>query len=261
MTPEHQPKPPRPGDDSSESAARPLVAIVSNSKTPYRLHVHRRIAAEIPQIRLSSLFTHELSNAPWMLDAAPEIGPVSFGEGEVASHARSPMRLAHEWAKGGRIVRWLKEHGAAAVAIAGYSDPACLRVIRWCHQRGVPSFLIADSNIRGDLAGGAKAVLKRRLVRRVVNSVTAVLPFGSLGRAYFARYGAEERRMFNFPLEPDYAQIERVTTADVSAAEERFRLPSGRRRLVYSGRLVEVKRVDLLLDAFAAITAARPRVT
>src|SRR5439155_26838233 len=38
----------------------------------------------------------------------------------------------------------------------------------------------------------------------------------------------------------------------------RFGLPAGRRRLVYAGRLAAVKRIDLLVDAFAALAADRP---
>jgi glycosyltransferase involved in cell wall biosynthesis len=39
---------------------------------------------------------------------------------------------------------------------------------------------------------------------------------------------------------------------------KRFGLSADRRRLVYSGRLVSVKRVDLLIDAFIRVAADRP---
>src|SRR5450432_3226103 len=41
---------------------RPGVAIITNSQTPYRLALHLRIARELPQLRLWSLFTHDTSN-------------------------------------------------------------------------------------------------------------------------------------------------------------------------------------------------------
>jgi glycosyltransferase involved in cell wall biosynthesis len=44
----------------------------------------------------------------------------------------------------------------------------------------------------------------------------------------------------------------------IAEARERFDLSPGRRRLIYSGRLVGLKRVDLLIDAFASIAADRP---
>ena len=42
---------------------------------------------------------------------------------------------------------------------------------------------------------------------------------------------------------------------------ERFGLKDGRRRIVYSGRLVSYKRVDLLIDAFARMAAPSDRLT
>src|SRR3954452_22988241 len=71
-----------PAKSSVPAAARPAIAIIANSQTPYRLHLHRRIAAEIPQVQLWSLYTHETSNSAWAFEAPPEIGPVLFGKGE-----------------------------------------------------------------------------------------------------------------------------------------------------------------------------------
>ena len=63
----------------SSEDARPGVAIIANSHTPYRLHLHLRIAREVPEIRLWSVFTHEVSNAPWQFEAPAEIGPATNG--------------------------------------------------------------------------------------------------------------------------------------------------------------------------------------
>jgi glycosyltransferase involved in cell wall biosynthesis len=63
--------------------------------------------------------------------------------------------------------------------------------------------------------------------------------------------------VFYFPYEPDYELPTRVSDAEVRGAAERFGLKEGRRRIVYSGRLVPYKRVDLLIDAFAAIAGER----
>ena len=58
------------------ATAPPRLAIINNSMTPYRLHVHNRIAREIPEIELWSLFTHDESNAPWKLAAPAHIRAV-----------------------------------------------------------------------------------------------------------------------------------------------------------------------------------------
>src|SRR5438067_8401729 len=89
---------------------RPAIAIVSNSQTPYRLHLHRRIAAEIPQVKLWSLYTHETSNSNWEFQAPPEIGAVQFGKGETIAEQDKLTNAFKEWRRGGRIIRWLREH-------------------------------------------------------------------------------------------------------------------------------------------------------
>src|SRR5437899_5072001 len=104
------------------SDRRPAIAIVSNSQTPYRLHLHRRIAAEIPQVKLWSLYTHETSNSNWQFQAPPEIGPVQFGQGEAIDAQDKPTHALREWRRGGRIVRRLREHDVRFVVMMGYND-------------------------------------------------------------------------------------------------------------------------------------------
>jgi glycosyltransferase involved in cell wall biosynthesis len=242
----------------TESSPIPDVAVISNSCPPYRLHFLLRIVREMPQINLHSLFTHQLSNAAWAIDPPPDIGPVSFGPGEPAEAQSRPTRAWHEWRKGGRIIRWMREKDVRAAVVHGYDSPGLLRIIRWCHRNGVPCLLHADSNIRGDLASGLRALVKRWLVSRVMRWSRAVLPCGSLGVQYFQKYGAVPERMFLMPVEPDYQLIQQIAPQQIDHVREQFGLASDRRRIVYSGRLAPAKRVDLLIDAFVQIAGDRP---
>jgi glycosyltransferase involved in cell wall biosynthesis len=85
------------------------------------------------------------------------------------------------------------------------------------------------------------------------------MPFGTRGKALFEAYGVEPSRIFFFPMEPDYDLVAGLTAESIAAASQQFGLDSRRSHLVYSGRLVQAKRVDLLIDAFAAIAPIRPR--
>src|SRR5262245_34933768 len=162
-------------------ADRPAVAIVSNAVTPYRLHFHRRIVREMPEIDLWSLFTHAESNAPWAQEPPADIRPVLFGTGEPSARQARPRYALHEWRKGGRVIAWLRDHAVRAVVVNGYNDAGRLRILRWCHAHGVPAFLFGDSNVRGDRTGGWKGRLKRRLLPRVLGWCAGVMPCGSLG--------------------------------------------------------------------------------
>jgi glycosyltransferase involved in cell wall biosynthesis len=240
------------------SPARPAIAIVSNSQTPYRLHLHRRIANEIPQVKLWSLYTHETSNSNWQFQAPPEIGAVQFGNGEAIDEQDKLANALKEWRRGGKIIRWLREHDVRLVVMMGYNDAGRMRIIRWCRRSGVPCFLFGDSNIHGDVTSGLKAIAKKIVVGRVVRACYGVLPCGTLGKDYFRKYGARDDRMFFFPYEPDYDLVQNLSPAQIEEVKRRFDLRDDRRRIVYSGRLANVKRVDLLIDAFVAIAAQRP---
>jgi len=246
------------GEDSS--SCRPAIAIVSNSHTPYRLHVHQRIVREIPQVRLWSLYTHETSNAPWRFNhaVADEIGTVQFGEGESVERQADPRNALREWRRAGCIIAWMNKHYVRFVLMMGYNDFGRIRIIRWCHRAGVPCWLFGDSNILGDHGGGLKRWLKPLVVRRIVGWCDGIFSCGSLGLQYFVKYGADPARCFYFPYEPDYALIENLDSSIISQTRRRFNLSENRRRIVFCGRLIGAKRPDLIIDAFAVLATRRP---
>ncbi len=243
---------------SASPDTRPAIAIVSNSQTPYRLHLHRRIARELPELRLWSLFTHQTSNSNWSFEAPAEIGPVQFGHGEAIADQDRASGVIREWRRGGRVLRWMADHRVRFVLMMGYNDLGRMRVMRGCRRAGVPCYLFGDSNVHGDRATGARAAIKQRVLRRVLGWCDGVLVCGTLGQRYFARYGVPAERTFFFPYEPDYGLIRDLSATAIAAAADRFGLRPGRNRIVYSGRLSAEKRVDLLMDAFAAVAADRP---
>ena len=242
----------------ASSRSRPLLAFISNTQAPYKLTVQKRIAREIPEIELHCLFTIPTHpDSPWLPTNPPEINPLVLTDRMPPADFRRFQMQA--WNTGGRVVHWLKQHHAAAVIAQGYADLGMLRVIAWCARNGVPCLLSGDSNIRADHSRGLRRWIKTRYLRWLVRKSAAILPFGTNGRAYFARYGAMQEQIFHFPMEPDYQQISQLSADEISRISGQFELDPSRRRLVFSGRLVEVKRVDLLIDAFAAIAAARPQ--
>jgi glycosyltransferase involved in cell wall biosynthesis len=245
-------------DDQNMPTDRPAIAIISNSQTPYRLHLHRRIAREIPQVRLWSVYTHEISNSNWPFETPPEIGPVSFGKGESSDGHGKLKNSLKEWRRGGRIIQWIKDHDVRFVVMMGYNDAGRMRIIRCCRKRGVPCFVFGDSNIHGDTSAGIKALVKKIVVGYVMRQSSGALVCGTLGKAYFARYGTPADRMFFFPYEPDYDLVENMRAQEVDAVRGKFGLGADRRRIVYSGRLIEIKRVDLLIRAFVEIAKQRP---
>jgi glycosyltransferase involved in cell wall biosynthesis len=234
-----------------ELTTRVRVAIIANSPTPYRTHLHRRLAAEIPEIELFSVFTHEAGIAAWDTALPPQIQPVYFGAGELSSRQAALTRIPHEWRKAGRIIRWMKQQQIRAIVIGGYNDVGRIRIISWARKHHIPSLLFGDSNILGDRATGWRRRVKQFVVPRVLKQCTAVLPCGTLGRQYFAKYGVPPERTFFFPYEPEYA----IYTADNQSAPPRS---PGRKQIIFCARLIQVKRADLAIRAFAALAPELP---
>ena len=47
---------------------RPVLAIVVGELTPYRVHFHRRVAREIPEMRLATVQLHSPRQSAWSVD-------------------------------------------------------------------------------------------------------------------------------------------------------------------------------------------------
>jgi len=180
-----------------------------------------------------------------------------FGRGESCDAQTDPRRALHEWHKGGQIIDYLRSQGVRAVVTNGYNDLGRLRIIRWCGRHNLPVFIWGDANALLDRPGPVKALIKKAVVSQVVRICTGVMVCGQRGREFFLRYGATPERIYYVPVEADYDQINQVTPQQVADALRRFNLPPARRRIIYSGRLVREKRIDLLLNAFQQIAPKR----
>ena len=242
----------------SSGSSKPTLVVVSNGITPYGTHFLRRIAEELPGFTLRTIYSYEFSMGRWQIPLPPAINAVVLGKGEEGPGRFGLAAVWRGWARYRHLVREIRAAGPAALMILGYGSVAHFLTIEWCHRNRIPCLMLADSNIFGDSSGGMKAWIKKRVVSRAVSRCSAVLPYGTLGSRYFQKYGARPERIFFVPAEPDYALIEDVPPAVVASLAAEFRLEPGRRRLIYSGRLVAIKRVDLLLDAFAQVAGQRP---
>lgn len=238
---------------------RPVLAVVSNYARPDNINLWRRVADEIPEIRVITAWVYSHWEFKWAQGAPPpQINFRSFaepGEGAV-DYWRRPLQ---SWRKGGRIIDYMKENGVSAVVCHGYSSLGSLHIIRWCRQNGIPLFIRADSNIRGDQPRTPfRKVVKRPIVSSVVRRCTGFMAAGELGQRYFEKYGARPEQIFWVTFEPDWDLFLEVDPARVDAFRVEKGLPAGRRYLLFNGRLAAVKRVDLLFDAFARIADERP---
>jgi glycosyltransferase involved in cell wall biosynthesis len=214
-------------------SARGRLAIICGELTPYRVHFHKRLVREIPELELCTVLARDSAWSAWKLQDVSEINPVYLAEGQLP---RSKGRIGYlrvQARQASDTVRWLESHRPAAVVVNGYDELSRLRAIRWCQRNGVPALLWGDSNIHGDNGTGLRQAAKKIAVSEVVRRCSAILVCGTLGEAYFRRYGARTERIFYVPYEPDYDGL-RVDAAVLD------------------------KRVDLAIDAFSTVAEQRP---
>ncbi|MBV5329507.1 MAG: glycosyltransferase family 4 protein [Chlorobium sp.] len=231
------------------------LVVVSNGVTPYGVHFLKRVAAELCAYRLKTIYSYEFSMGRWSVELPDSINACIVGKDEDASGKRS---FFSEICRGRELIREIKKAKPSAIMILGYSPMSHFMVLEWCKSNSIPCLMWGDSNIKGDNNTILKRVLKQIVVNRAISRCAALLSCGSLGAQYFKRYGAKCEQIFFVPNEPDYSLIENIIPAIIDGIVNEFDFQPARHRMLYSGRLVNVKRVDLLLDSFAAIADQRP---
>jgi glycosyltransferase involved in cell wall biosynthesis len=127
--------------------------------------------------------------------------------------------------------------------IYGYNQLSQLLAIEFALRRRVPFALRSDSNALLDTRVDWRSQLRRRLVRSIVRRAHGVLPVGRLNQLFWERLGARPSQIFSAP----YA-VNNEAIASTAASQTRDSL--GPIRLLYVGRLLPRKGVDLLLHAF-----------
>jgi glycosyltransferase involved in cell wall biosynthesis len=240
-------------------SAPPRVAVVTNSVTPYRQYLHEQLVREVPEVELWTLTTHGNAYQRWAdMAVPPSIRPVSFGQGEPTNEQAQLRYSLREWRKAGRIISWLKEHQVAAVLCQGCGDVGRLRILRWCRRNNIPCFLTGDFNIRGENLSRPMHWLKKLTYSLAVKCSTGLMPCGKLGRDLLVQYGGAKKPVFWFPFFPDVEVLSNTPAELVARTQAKYSfLTNGQRRLVFSARLMPVKRPDLAVQAFVAIASER----
>lgn len=162
-------------------------------------------------------------------------------------HDASPRALNRE------IVHVLRE-GWDAVVIHGYAHANNWLIAATCRLLGIPVLMWADSNLALERhASASKLALKRQVVPLFLKGVTAVLAAGGATRAYFEHYGFDTHAIFIVPCAVDVARfrqtVQGTSAAQLDALRARWRIPHGKRIVMFCGKLAAWKRPLDVLDA------------
>lgn len=236
----------------------PVVAIW-NELTPYRLHVMRRVESELADVRVTNLFTHSVTNnsMPWRMDLDRDLD-VRFEESLRVPHFETYFHR-NAFALARYVRRTVQEVRPAMVVMHGHNDFTRLMLMHGLRRAGFPLVHASDANMFDERYSPApRAAVRRMYLRWILGKMDGYLPMGTGGRAFYRYFGRGDRPAFAFPYEPDYGLIQSEDAPGLAEFRRAHSLDPERRRFLYSGRLVGIKNVDLLVSAFIEVADELP---
>ncbi len=229
------------------------LAVVTAIPTPYRDPFWNEVA-RLPGVELDVYYCSAIkADQPWMRSW------------EMRYHSEFLPTVNLARLLPGGVCWWNPAIGSRlqagkydALVVGGYNHPTMIAAMMFARRHRVPYFLMSESYLSQPRTWWRRLV-KTPLVRWVVGGATGCFPTGSRAREYLLHYGAPADRQWFLPNVPD------VEALDTQAQELLRQRPALRAKLrlgdkpvvLYVGRLVRMKRVDLLVRAFARVAAQR----
>jgi glycosyltransferase involved in cell wall biosynthesis len=226
------------------------IGVITAIPTPYRDPFWNAVAAE-PATELKVYYCASTNaerpwSASWQMKYDSEVLP------GVNVLAQLGMKGFSYWNPD--ITARLTAGRHDALIIGGYNYPTMMAAIRFARRRGIPYFLMSESHLREPRAMWRR-IIKQPIVRQVVRNAAGCFPTGTWARDYLLHYGASPDRLWFLPNVPDVEQLA-CTAQSFAPRRDELRRQFGLGDapvVLYVGRLVEFKRVDLLIQAFAKL--------
>jgi len=250
------------GNDRTQAAdggtirERPRVAFLTPLPTPYRQPLLEKLVETADADIVVYYFAASEADRSWQVPIPQGDSRFRVLPGKSLSFMGKKSFINH-WNSG--LWRELDKGRYDLVIIPGYALLSSQSAILWAWVRGKAYVIHSESHLaepRSWMRRAAKAVF----VRRVVSRAAACLATGTLSKEYLCSYGARSEDVFFFPNTPDVEWF--VSRSD----ELRPRREVLRRKwgmgegpaIIFVGRLLQVKGVDILLRAFSEVLRAVP---
>jgi glycosyltransferase involved in cell wall biosynthesis len=147
-----------------------------------------------------------------------------------------------------------------ALWLHGYRGSTCYLAILTALIKGVPLLVRGDSHLRLDLASAAKKYAKYLALRVLFSRLAGFLYIGTLNKTYYQHYGVPESRLFWCPYTVDNAFFRHHAEALAPQRHQlraRWGIDDDRPVILFAGKLVPVKQLPLLLEAYRRVRQRR----
>lgn len=142
----------------------------------------------------------------------------------------------------------IKEWAPDAILIYGWAYHGHLRAMRFFKNK-VPVYFRGDSTILNENPG-IKQLFKTVFLRWVYKHIDHAFYVGVNNKAYFKKYGLQERQLSFAPHAIDNKRFEEVRTAEVEELRASLNLNAEDILVLFAGKFEPVKNVATLLSAF-----------
>ena len=236
---------------ATSSGHRPRVAFLTPLPTPYRQPLLERLVENSDWDMVVYYFSASESDRSWIV-RVPESDP---------RYRVLPGRSLASMGKKSFINHWnptlfgeLDAGRFDVVVIPGYALLSSQMAIAWAWLRRKPYVIHSESHL-AEARSWPRRMAKEIFVRRVISRAAACLATGTLSKEYLCHYGARLDRIFLLPNTPDVDWF--ILRSDElrprrDELRRKWRLPEGP-TVIFVGRLIQVKGVDVLIKAFGEL--------
>lgn len=231
--------------------AKISLCVVTPQPTPYRDPFWNTVA-EQPGVELDVFYCYAKGDdRPWEID-----WPFKFHAEVLPGRA---WLGPHNGYWNPSILKKLRAKRYDAIILGGYNHFTMLAAAWYARKKRIP-YLVMCESFHGLKRARYRKTLKTPLVRWVVGGAAGILPTGQLAREYLISYGGRADRCAFVPNSPDLDSLRHTAFAlypNRQVIRESMNL-GNEPVVLFVGRLINKKGVDILLEAFARVVQNVP---
>lgn len=149
---------------------------------------------------------------------------------------------------------FLRSRSIDAILIGGYTHPFEIQAIRAARRLGIKILMRGEFSDLKPGRSAVKAALRDAYLRGIYRKVDAFCAIGTVAKHHLERLGVSPKKIFSSPYavdsdffeEKERSMDRRTIRRDLGLADDEF-------AFLFTGKMIERKRVSLLLDAIAGM--------
>ncbi|WP_234123158.1 glycosyltransferase family 4 protein [Clostridium hydrogenum] len=221
------------------------ITFVTNARAPYRMKQLEKIS-EVDTFDVTVCYTDKnLQGRAWKVDEAKKIKEKQLN-GVLLSKKYGYLNFG--------LIKLIKE--ADYIILGGYEQPTYIVLSIICRIIKKPYLLFFDG-ISTNRISMEENKLKKLLKGLVINNSKAIWGNGTVSREYFAKnFNYNRSKIVNQCLTVDIESIKKIIKDKNTIRSElrkKYNIQMNKKVIMYSGRLVEVKNLKIVIDAISQV--------